>query len=379
MKKLTHILLFVLILPMLSFAQDSVKTLPFLEDPTISLIIMNLLVAAIVVIILLSLKVRKRPVKKVFVGDQEFTKLLKDYKSLKNEYDELKATYAQDKSDIEKLSYKIKSLEKANVELAEQKEKMLENQNSLLDLQKQKEDLFAIAIHDIKNPISAIKGYVQLLEDYDLNATEQQEIVKHLVSSTDRILDLAYEMNKVVVEREKKEESEAEFVEEEKSTNIYDVIKSVVSQNQAYADTKKIMLNNNSSPKTPKAFISFTKLEEVLFNLINNAIKYSPENTVVQVKSYFNRENITIEVVDNGVGLPKEDLKSAFTKGGILSAKPTGGEKSTGLGLWIVKKIVEEHNGKVWVDSKLHIGSTFGFQIPHDGNVDDLIHKSDED
>jgi len=69
-------------------------------------------------------------------------------------------------------------------------------------------------------------------------------------------------------------------------------------------------------------------------------------------------------VKDTGVGLSGEDLKHSFQKGAVLSAKPTGLEKSSGLGLWIVKKIIEEHNGKVWVESKLGDGSTFAFEIP---------------
>jgi signal transduction histidine kinase len=74
--------------------------------------------------------------------------------------------------------------------------------------------------------------------------------------------------------------------------------------------------------------------------------------------------NAVIEVSDNGLGLSEEDIKRAFSKGARLSAQPTNGEHSSGLGLWIVKKIVEAHHGRVWVRSILGKGSTFAFQIP---------------
>ena len=75
-------------------------------------------------------------------------------------------------------------------------------------------------------------------------------------------------------------------------------------------------------------------------------------------------EHVMIEVSDDGVGLSEEDSKKVFDKGATLSPKPTGNESSSGLGLWIVKKIVEEHRGSVFVKSKPGRGSTFGFILP---------------
>ncbi|GJQ64089.1 MAG: hypothetical protein SCALA702_31420 [Melioribacteraceae bacterium] len=323
------------------------------------MILINLLVVAIVVIIILVVKLSKQKTEKVFLGDDEFIKLQEAFKGLKSDYDQIKDENKSLNKHIDQLKDSISELEETNISLLEQKQQLTENENALKDLQKQKEELFAIAIHDIKNPLSAIKGYVQLLEEYDLNAVEQQEIMTNLISSTDKILDLAFEMNRVVIESEREQASIKAG-----EVSVYDTIKSVCAQNTAYAKKKKVRLVNQASQNTPRVKIAADKLEEVLFNLINNAIKFSPENTIVQIKSFFNNSSVTIEVIDDGKGIAEEDLPKAFTKGGKLTAKPTGDEKSTGLGLWIVKKIVEENFGEVWVKSKLNIGSTFGFKVP---------------
>lgn len=278
-------------------------------------------------------------------------KLKKDLKNVSGD-----KQYLKDK--IAKLELKIKLLEKANLELLKKKEQLAESKLKLEELQAQKDDLFAIAIHDIKNPVSAIKGYIELITSYDLNAQEQQEIMQNMMESSDQIVSLAQEISKLVAQQ--KPES---FLTLEK-TSIKRIIDSVCSQNNAYAQGKGIKIINKSSINTPETKLDPSKIEEVIDNLVNNAIKYGKENTSIYVSTFFTNENITVEISDNGVGLSDEDQAKAFEKGAKLTPKPTGDETSSGLGLWIVKKIVEEHNGSVWVKSKLGTGSTFGFKIP---------------
>jgi signal transduction histidine kinase len=142
------------------------------------------------------------------------------------------------------------------------------------------------------------------------------------------------------------------------------VIDTVFTINNAYANKKEIRLINRSSATLPNFYFDPNKMKEVVDNLINNAIKYGPKNTEVILEAFFTNSKVTIEVSDNGVGISDQDLKKIFTKGATLSAKPTGDESSSGLGLWIVKKIVEAHNGKVWVKSKVGKGTTFVVELP---------------
>ena len=130
----------------------------------------------------------------------------------------------------------------------------------------------------------------------------------------------------------------------------------------------------------PFAQFDAQKISEVIDNLVSNAIKFTPKNGAIRIKSSLVEESIIIEISDNGLGLSEDDIKKAFKRGSKLSARPTAGESSTGLGLWIVKKLVEAHDGKVWVRSAVGKGSTFAFSIPvkQNGNSPGLVNMNVE-
>ena len=109
-------------------------------------------------------------------------------------------------------------------------------------------------------------------------------------------------------------------------------------------------------------------MQRVIDNLISNAVKYSPLGKQVWVNVVPLESDVLVKVRDEGPGLTEEDKKRVFGKMNRLSAQPTGGEHSTGLGLFIVKKLSEEHGGKVGVDSKHGHGATFWVKLP-------LVHK----
>ena len=261
-------------------------------------------------------------------------------------------------SEINSLEKNINELEEINITLVQQKENLLAKKTQLEELQKQKDEPLAMAVHDKKNPASVIQSLIQLMEGYDLTATEQSEIMQTLVESTENIIKLSREMTEVIARQ--KEDSILDIEE----TSIKEIIDSVCSVNSAYAKKKNIKLLNHSSDSLPKIKLDTQKIKEVVDNLVNNAIKYGPERTIVEVKAYFSETKITVEVSDTGVGLSEHDLKIMFSKGMTLSTKPTGGEHSSGLGLWLSKKIVEEHGGKIWAKSKKGVGTKFYFELP---------------
>jgi signal transduction histidine kinase len=291
--------------------------------------------------------------------------LQEEFSDLKYAYNRLKSeiqTHIEENNYLQKkikdLEVQVTTLESANGNLVQQKQKLTESKTQLEELQSQKEDLFVMAIHDIKNPASAIRGCIDLLNSYDLNANEQQEIMSSLMISSENIVKLSQNMCQIMARSKP-----------EPSLNITDVqlktlIDEVCLNNKSYAKAKKIRLLNKSSIGLPDIKADASKIQEAIDNLINNALKYSPPETVVEIRTYVKNKSLLLNVIDNGVGLTAEDLKLAFQKGAVLSAKPTGMEKSSGLGLWSVKKIVEEHKGRVWVESKPGIGSTFGIEMP---------------
>ncbi len=310
------------------------------------------------IIIFIFLKNNTKKKSQTISTEIKFDDLIKKLKKMRTELSRIGGHNEFLSAKINALDEKIKLLEEANIQLLKKKEELTATKQKLEALQKRKDEVFATAVHDIKNPASAIHGYLELLESYDLTASEQQEIIQNMLQSAEQIFKLTKEITEVVANEN------PEPVLKREMTSIKNIIDAVCSQNTVYAESKKIKLVNKSSINIPDVNIDAGKIEEVIDNLINNAIKYGPENSSVFVNTFFTNNKLTVEVSDDGVGLSKEDIEKAFKKGSKLSPKPTGSESSSGLGLWIVKRIIEEHNGSVFLKSKLGVGSTFSFDLP---------------
>ncbi|MCF6268749.1 MAG: HAMP domain-containing histidine kinase [Melioribacteraceae bacterium] len=311
-------------------------------------------------ILILYLLFIKRDKKLIITEQEEFVNLDQAYSALKKSYKDLNDANRTLDFNIKKMQRIIGNLENANLELLSQKESLLTKKTQLEELHAQKEEVYAIAVHDLKNPAAAIRGLIELLDDYDLTAQEQQEIMEGIVASSESIFKLTAELTESI----SKESIDNEKAINLETASLKKVIDTVFTINSAYANKKGVRLINRSSKSLPNFTFDPNKMKEVLDNLINNAIKFGTKDTEVILESFFTDTKLTVEISDNGVGMSDEDLKKIFSKGGKLSAKPTGDESSTGLGLWIVKKLVEAHNGKIWVKSKLEKGSTFVIEIP---------------
>lgn len=282
-----------------------------------------------------------------------------DYKKVLLENEQLKEELRSLRDQIDALSNRADELNKQNKELKESLDKLSKSKSELEELQKQKDDLFAIIIHDIKNPAALIKSLVELLRSYDLTATEQQEVMEDIFVTTKKIVSLSQEVTKVLALESNSIKLNKEPI------NIKFVIDDVVQRNMIAAKNKSIAMKSEVPDNLPEIEIDSQKIEEVIENLISNAIKFSNEGGKVRVLAKANSRELTVEISDNGLGLSEDDVNKAFQRGARLSAKPTAGEHSSGFGLWIVKKMVEAHNGKVWVKSALGRGSTFAFSIPY--------------
>ncbi|MFQ5506693.1 MAG: sensor histidine kinase, partial [Planctomycetota bacterium] len=130
------------------------------------------------------------------------------------------------------------------------------------------------------------------------------------------------------------------------------------------AEQKKIRLEVEEASELPEVLVDRVRLAAVIDNLLSNALKYSEPGGRVLIYWEASETSVTTHIRDSGVGLPEEDMSELFTSFKPLSARPTAGEPSTGLGLVIVKRMVELHGGRVWAKSKLGVGSTFSFSLP---------------
>jgi signal transduction histidine kinase len=270
----------------------------------------------------------------------------------------LRAEIAALRGQIDALQHRGDELRKQNRELEDNSDKLSSSKSELEELQKQKDELFAVIIHDIKNPVALIKSLVELLRSYDLTATEQHEIIDDIFETTTRIVSLSQEVSKILAL-----ESSVLHLEIEK-VNINEIIKDVHRRYEKAAATKGIEMFLELNPNIPQVEIDINKVDDVIDNLINNAIKFTNLGGKIKITNSSVDNNLIVEVSDNGVGLSEADVKMAFQRGSRLSAKPTGSEHSSGLGLWIVKKLIDAHSGRVWIKSALGKGSTFAFAVP---------------
>ncbi|MEN6510909.1 MAG: ATP-binding protein [Chloroherpetonaceae bacterium] len=335
-----------------------------------SLISSNYLIYGIIILILIILGIIFALIKKnkskntqnnrneEIMEKQEIKNTDGNSSALLEENNKLKAEISELRTQIDTANIRASQLSTQNKELESKIESLIKTQESLEELSQQKDELFALIIHDIKNPAAIIKNLVDLLRSYDLTANEQIDIIQDIAETSQRILDLSLEVTLVL-----SIESGKMAMNFEKNA-INNLIKDVVSKNQVIAKKKNIKLFEELPDNLPEVEMDYRRIREAIDNLISNAIKFTEENGTVRVRAFKEAGNITVEVSDNGLGLSEEDVEKAFRWGQTLSSTPTAGEPSSGLGLWIVKKIIDSHNGRVWIKSALGKGSTFAFSFP---------------
>lgn len=277
---------------------------------------------------------------------------------LKKENEELNNEIKFLEEKNKRLRYKIEQMKKVINSLEEQKRQLEKSEKRLLKLREKKDETLAMVAHDLKNPASTIKNFVELLESYDLSAQEQQDVLTGLIETSSRLVRLADEFSHVLTE---------EYVQldlKKEKSNIKEIVESIVKVNRVKASKKNIEIRLYQPEEIIETEVDADKIKEVVDNFVGNAVKFCPEKSKIEIVTQLEKNSLTIEVKDNGFGLTEDEIKHAFEKGTKLSNKPTGDETSSGLGLWIAKKIVEEHNGRVWVKSKKGLGATFSFTIP---------------
>lgn len=273
-----------------------------------------------------------------------------------NESLEKEIKFLEDKN--KRLRVKIDQMRTVIKNLEEQKRQLEKSERRLENLRVQKDETLTMVAHDIKNPASTIKNFVELLESYDLSAQEQQDVFAGLVETSSRLLKLANEFTNVIAEEY------TPFQLAKKKHNIKDAIDKIVKVNRVKAGEKNIELRLYQPEEELELEFDEEKIKEVVDNFVSNAIKFCPQNSKVDVITKFANNSICVEISDNGFGLTEAEISQVFEKGSKFSNKPTGKESSSGLGLWIAKKIIVEHEGKVWVKSKKGFGSTFAFTLP---------------
>jgi len=230
----------------------------------------------------------------------------------------------------------------------------------LVDLNELKNKFLGIAAHDLRNPIGVIKGYLALFLSGILGeiSESQRQVMQSMNRTCETMLALIDDLLDVSAIESGKLELHCREID------LAEYLRDCHAANSLLAKAKAIELKLELEPALPKVSIDPDRINQVVNNLITNAVKFSHPNTSVTLRARAAGGEVDISVTDQGQGIPTEDLSKMFTAFGRTSVRPTGGEKSTGLGLAIVKRMVEAHGGRVWVESKVGEGSTFTFTLP---------------
>ena len=231
----------------------------------------------------------------------------------------------------------------------------------LVHLADVKDRFLGTVAHDLRSPISVIKGYIGLLlmEAFGTLTQEQRHLLDRMDSSCEGMLHLIHDLLDVsAIESGRLELNTAEV-------HLEPYLREFAETAKMLAQSKSIELTLELEADLPKVKMDPRRIEQVLNNLVTNAIKFSYPETHITVRATRQDDDfVRVAVEDQGQGIPEHEIPHLFVEFGKASVQPTAGEPSTGLGLAIVKRIVEAHGGQVGVESEVGVGSTFYFTLP---------------
>ncbi len=247
------------------------------------------------------------------------------------------------------------------VQALEVKEKQLNDKiEQLVQLNRQKNVLLGMAAHDLRSPLAVIEIYAGfLLEDLQKSHPDKELEFLRIISRQSRfmlrLIDDLLDVSAIESGQLQLDLAPGDYLA---------FVREHVELSRELAARKGMHLELLAPAEGPEVCFDRRRLEQVLNNLISNAIKYSPPDTVTTVSVAPEESFLMTRVIDEGPGIPPEDIPYLFKEFHKASTKPTGGEKSTGLGLAISRRIVEGHGGKIGVESTPGRGSTFWFSLP---------------
>jgi PAS domain S-box-containing protein len=238
-------------------------------------------------------------------------------------------------------------------------DKVNERTKALVEMNKEKNEILAVAAHDLKNPICTIKMLARAIQDENISKSDIEEFSDDILETSERMFELIRNLLDInAIEQ-------GRFRIQPETCDILDIVQLCVSSYTESAKTKNINLHfDYDSECEHVVFVDKSAYMQIIDNIISNAVKYTYHDKNIYVNLRNSNGEISLETIDEGPGISKEDIPKLFKKFSRLSNQPTGGEHSTGLGLSIVKKLCEMMNGSATVSSEVGVGSKFTVSFP---------------
>ncbi|MCX5703682.1 MAG: ATP-binding protein, partial [Candidatus Omnitrophica bacterium] len=225
---------------------------------------------------------------------------------------------------------------------------------------KRKSDFVSSVSHELRTPLTSIKGYASILLSQNLGALPEpvrQRLEKinihsdELTKFVNDLLDISrIESGRVSMKR--------------MPSDLKHIVEEAVDLMSVIAKDKQIGLTSDLPQDTQSIFVDSSQIKRVFINLINNAIKFTPPKGKINIKCHKLDNKVQVDITDTGCGIPEEAVEKIFEEFYRVDNLINQEVKGTGLGLALVKNIIEAHDGKIWVKSKAGAGSTFSFTLP---------------
>jgi signal transduction histidine kinase len=228
----------------------------------------------------------------------------------------------------------------------------------LREIDHKKSEFICNISHELRTPVQSIKGFSELMLDDEVDDPERQKEFLNIISAgSERLSRLISNLLSV----SHLEVGYSGGVQKER-VSIRRLLQEAISDLHSPAEQKDIAISAKIPAALPEMEVDGERLKQVMHNLLNNAIKFSPGGGTITVGVEVKDGNLLVQVIDRGVGIAQEAMPRVFEK--FYQTEEAAKVEGLGLGLYISKQIIEAHGGRIWATSKVGEGSTFGFTLP---------------
>lgn len=228
----------------------------------------------------------------------------------------------------------------------------------LKDMEEYQKTFVANVSHDFRSPLTSIKGYIEAIADGTIPIEIQDKYLKIILSETDRLTDLTHDLLTL------NEFDTKHLLLNKSQFDIHEMLRATAASFEGTCTRRKISIDLVLASRVLNVYADSRKIQQVLYNLLDNAIKFSEADSTVTIETTERGEKVFVSVKDNGIGIPRKSLNKIWERFYKTDLSRGKDKKGTGLGLSIVKEIILAHNENINVISTEGVGTEFVFSLP---------------